>query len=408
MSARTVREPDETWPAVSGELDEDEHSLDWATHDWGGLIQRRPRAVLRPQGASDIARLAAFCRNHGVPLTPRGQGHSLEGRAQAPDGVVVDMRGSAEIGEIHPDRVEVESGARWSDVLAATLPHGLAPPVFTDYIELTVGGTLSAGGIGGATGRHGMQTDNVLAMEVVAHDGEIHTCSPEQNAALFDAVRAGYGQHGTILRATLRLVDVSKHTRVDTVRYRDRSTFLRDQRFLVASGEFDHVQGHVLPDSDGWVYSLVAGQNGTWAGRRCASLLDALRSDDREVETLTHCEFLHRLRPQEEFLRATGAWYRAHPWLNLFLPDSVAGEILDELMNCLRPDDLGEGGLVLLYPFPTSVVRTPSITLPREPTTYLLSLLRTAPPDAAGTQHMIDENARLRSIAVERGATLYL
>ncbi len=408
MSARTVREPEDAWPSVSGSLDEDEHSLEWAAHDWGGLIQSRPRAVLRPHGASDIAQLAAFCRDHGVPLRPRGQGHSLEGRAQAPDGVVVDMRGSAAIGEIHPDRIEVETGARWSDVLAATLPHGLAPPVFTDYIELTVGGTLSVGGVGGATHRHGMQTDNVLEMKLVTHDGEIRTCSPEQNAALFDAVRAGYGHHGTILRATLRLVGVSERTRVDTVRYQDRSAFLHDQRLLVVSGEFDHVQGHVLPDTDGWGYFLVTAQNGHSVGRRCASLLDALDSDDRAVETPTHSEFLHRIRPQEEFLRATGAWHRAHPWLDLFLPGSVADGFLDEVMDGLRPEDLGEGGLVLLYPFPTSVVRTPSITLPQEPTTYLVSLLRTAPPDGAGTQRMIDENARLRSIAVEWGATLYL
>lgn len=408
MSGRAVREPEDAWPVVRGSLDKDEHSLDWATHDWGGLIHRRPRAVLRPDGASDIARLAAFCRDHGVPLRPRGQGHSLEGRAQAPNGVVVDMRGSAAIGEIHADRVEVEAGARWSDVLAATLPHGLAPPVFTDYIELTVGGTLSVGGIGGTTHRHGMQTDNVLDMVVVTHDGEIRTCSPEQNTALFDAVRAGYGHHGTILRATLRLVGVSEHTRVDTVRYQDRSTFLHDQRQLVASGEFDHVQGHVLAEPDGWGYFLVAAQNTRSPGARCERLLDDLRSDDRIIETLTHSEFLHRLRPQEEFLRTTGAWYRAHPWLDLFLPDSSADAFLDDVMSDLRPDEIGEGGLVLLYPFPTRLVRTPSLALPPEPTTYLVSLLRTAPLDSAGTQHMIDENTRLRSIAVERGATTYL
>ncbi|QGK70114.1 FAD-binding protein [Allosaccharopolyspora coralli] len=408
MGACAAPEPNDAWPAVGGSLDEDEHSLDWAATDWGGLLHRRPRAVLRPNATSDIARLASFCRERGLTLRPRGQGHSLQGRAQAHDGVVVDMRATAAIGEIHSDRVEVEAGALWSDVLAATLPHGLAPPVFTDYIELTVGGTLSVGGIGGATHRHGMQTDNVLAMQVMTHDGETRPCSPERNAALFDAVRAGYGRHGTILRATLRLTEAFEHTRVHTVRYQDRSVFLQDQRMLVASGAFDHVQGHVLPDEDGWSFFLVAAQYGTSASSSPGPLLDSLRSDNREVDDLPHGEFLHRLRPQEQFLRATGAWHRAHPWLDLFLPDSAADGFLDEVMDGLRPDDLGEGGLVLLYPFPTRVVRTPALMLPREPTTYLVSLLRTAPADGAAIQHMLDENARLRSIALERGATLYL
>jgi FAD/FMN-containing dehydrogenase len=53
--------------------------------------------------------------------------------------------------------VVVDAGAKWSEVLAATLPQGLTPPVLTDYLELSVGGTLVVGGIGGTTSRYGMQ-----------------------------------------------------------------------------------------------------------------------------------------------------------------------------------------------------------------------------------------------------------
>ena len=34
----------------------------------------------------------------------------------------------------------VEAGAKWSEVLRATLAQGKAPPVITEYIELSVGG----------------------------------------------------------------------------------------------------------------------------------------------------------------------------------------------------------------------------------------------------------------------------
>ena len=55
----------------------------------------------------------------------------------------------------------------WADVLNATLEHGLAPRVWTDYLHITVGGTLSNGGIGGQTFRHGPQISNVHELDVV-------------------------------------------------------------------------------------------------------------------------------------------------------------------------------------------------------------------------------------------------
>src|SRR5262249_30553885 len=65
-----------------------------------------------------------------------------------------------------------------------------------------VGGTLSVGGIGGMSHLYGMQTDNVLELNVVVADGRELTCSATQNTDLFNAVRAGLGQVGIITRAT--------------------------------------------------------------------------------------------------------------------------------------------------------------------------------------------------------------
>ena len=65
----------------------------------------------------------------------------------------------------------VGAGATWRAVLGATLARGLTPPVLTNYLGLSVGGTLAVGGIGGTSSRYGMQTDNVLALDVVTGDG---------------------------------------------------------------------------------------------------------------------------------------------------------------------------------------------------------------------------------------------
>lgn len=55
----------------------------------------------------------------------------------------------------------------WIDVLRETLKHGLAPLSWTDYLYLTVGGTLSNAGVSGQAFRHGPQISNVHELDVV-------------------------------------------------------------------------------------------------------------------------------------------------------------------------------------------------------------------------------------------------
>lgn len=55
----------------------------------------------------------------------------------------------------------------WIDVLRAGLDYGLAPVSWTDYLYLSVGGTLSNGGISGQAFLHGPQISNVLELDVI-------------------------------------------------------------------------------------------------------------------------------------------------------------------------------------------------------------------------------------------------
>ena len=112
------------------------------------------------------------------------------------------------------DSVEAEAGARWSSVLGATLPLGLTPPVLTDYLELSVGGTLSAGGVGGASPHYGAQVDNVLELEVVTGAGQRVVCSPAQAPELFYAVLAGLGQCAALGRCAQPRCDAQRQPRV--------------------------------------------------------------------------------------------------------------------------------------------------------------------------------------------------
>jgi FAD/FMN-containing dehydrogenase len=298
----------------------------------------------------------------------------------------------------------VDAGARWSSVLAATLPQGLTPPVLTDYLELSVGGTLSAGGIGGVTHQHGLQVDNVIELEVLTTDGQIVICRPGDE--LFNLVRGGAGRHGIILRATLRLIPAHTHARRYVLRYPDLTTFLADQRLLMASRRFDYLEGQAKP---GWHYEIEAVRYHTPpALPDDETLLAGLSYSAVEaVENPAYPEFLDRLAEGEEFLRGIGDWARPHPWIELFLPDAHADDFLSTMMASLTVDDLGENGVLLIYPFDTGLLNAPQPPMPQgSPVAFLVGLLRTASSDAA-LARMLAGNADLRRRALDVGGTIY-
>ncbi|MEV8440092.1 FAD-binding protein [Actinosynnema sp. NPDC051121] len=371
-----------------------------------------PLGVVRPRSAEDVAAVLRFAHEHGIPVVPRAEGHSTGGQAQAPGGLVLDMRGLNTVHEVTGHEAVVDAGARWSDVLEATLPVGTAPPVLTDYLDLSVGGTLSVGGISGATHHHGLQTDNVLELDAVTPDGTPVTCSRTQNPGLFDALRAGRGRHGVIVRATLRLVGAHTHARLHRLRYDDISAFLTDQRTLMTEGRFNHLEGQVKPVDGTWVPYLDGVTYFTPLTEPSEEHLLAGLSDQREAREITDFSyhgFQNRIAEDMALLRTLGPWQHPHPWINLFLPDHAAEDIVTETLADLTAKDIGETGLVLLYPVPRGRITTPRFRLPDTPTAFLFALLRTAPRDDTTTlAKMLGGNRALQQRVAARGGTTYV
>ncbi len=113
----------------------------------------------------------------------RGQGHSSFGQAQVEAGVVIDSRPLRRILHVTDSEIDVEAGATWEEVVAATLPRRRTPPVLPDTQVITVGGTLSVGGTGNASHRHGAIVDHVREIEVVTGDGAASSSAPRRASA---------------------------------------------------------------------------------------------------------------------------------------------------------------------------------------------------------------------------------
>ncbi len=249
-------------PPLDGQLLFDDAARQAAGGDYGGHVRRSPIAVLKARSTADVARMVAYANKHGLEIAMRGQGHSQYGQAQVEGGIVIDSRALNAVRWHGDDAVDAEPGALWGDVAKVTLDKNLTPPVMPDAMMLTVGGTLSAGGIGETSYRYGAQVDNVLELDVVTGAGELTTCSPERNDELYRMTLAGCGQCGFIVRARLRLIAAPKFVSIHPLQYDDMDAFLSDQARLTTVDALGPLNGRITKTQDGrWQFTLFAGHH---------------------------------------------------------------------------------------------------------------------------------------------------
>lgn len=158
---------------LEGHLSFDE--LHHVAKDFGNRFQYLPSAILYPKSVSDIAltieHIWQMGRYSDLKVAARGHGHSLQGQSQTHQGIVINMESlKSPAIKVHMGKspyVDVPGGELWINILRESLKYGLAPRSWTDYLHLTVGGTLSNAGISGQAFRHGPQISNVRQLEVI-------------------------------------------------------------------------------------------------------------------------------------------------------------------------------------------------------------------------------------------------
>lgn len=182
---------------------------DEARRVWNGMVDKRPRAIVRCSNVDDVVASVAFARDNGLLLAVRGGGHNAAGLAVCDDGLVVDLSG---LRDVHVDskahKARAQGGATWGDFDRTTAKHGLA----------TTGGAISTTGIGGLTlgggigylmRRYGLTCDNLESVSLVTASGDLVEASDEKSPELFWGVRGGGGNFGVVTEFEYRLHPVS-------------------------------------------------------------------------------------------------------------------------------------------------------------------------------------------------------
>ncbi|MGH3994038.1 MAG: FAD-binding protein, partial [Pseudonocardiaceae bacterium] len=132
-------------PPLDGSLTMDQAARQEAADDYGHIVHRLPVAVLRPGSINDVVVMVRYAVANRLKIAMRGQGHVCFGQAQVEAGIVIDSRTMNAIHAIESDRAVVGPGVTWGELLRATVAQDLTPPVLTDFMGLSVGGTLSGG-----------------------------------------------------------------------------------------------------------------------------------------------------------------------------------------------------------------------------------------------------------------------
>lgn len=420
------------WDALASNVERlhlDSAVLRSAASDFGKRSLKQPAAVLVPRRVTDIEQAVHFCQKHSVPIGLRGAGHAASQVALRQDGLIVDMRSLSKVIHVHAEQkwVDLEAGTRWGDLVKETLPHGLWPAISVDWMDLTVGGTISTGGIGAQSFREGLLTNQVEQIEIVTGEGRLTLCSRTSEPALFDAARGGLGLLGPIVRLRLRLAPAPTTLHLYSLYFPSLAEFLSAVDFLRISQWVHSLFGLAIPTTRPPIgirdtqfetlrNSAASTQTPHWMFRLDVGVFDG------QEPALTHFVELHKVVSRVQQLSAEQFLFRTpplmqdrrlsappHPEMITFIPSESAPQILSHSLSAVPPAAMG-GGPVLIIPISFSGCTTPMVDLPTSSHGFVFSLLRVGASESMWTDDCdlaTEQNLRLFEYAQSLGGVRY-
>ncbi|GAA4936335.1 FAD-binding oxidoreductase [Actinoplanes utahensis] len=187
------------WRSLAGGLEGTLERPGSATYDQARQLfsprfdRVRPPAVVRCATPADIVETIAFANRLGLPIVPRGGGHSYVGASTTSSGIVLDVRALKAVGFDPATRtVTIGGGAPLIDVYNGLAGYGVSIPSGScGTVGIT--GITCGGGIGAAASAYGLTCDTVVAADVVTADGRLRTVDAVREPDLFWALRGGGG-----------------------------------------------------------------------------------------------------------------------------------------------------------------------------------------------------------------------
>jgi FAD/FMN-containing dehydrogenase len=166
----------------------------------------------------------------------------------------LDTSGLTQVIAVDPEArtADVAGMCTYEDLVAATLPHGLAPLVVPQLRTITLGGAVTGLGIESTSFRSGLPHESVLELDILTGSGEILTASPSEHADLFRAFPNSYGTLGYAVRLRIELEPVEPFVALTHLRFHSLDELIAAMDRIVGTGTLDGTRVDYL---DGVVFS---------------------------------------------------------------------------------------------------------------------------------------------------------
>ena len=139
--------------------------------------RRLPLAVVLPEDEQQIVAVLRLCREHQVPLVPRGAGTGLSGGALPhAQGVLLVLARMKQIVAVDPlaRSATVQPGVRNLAISEAVAQHGLYyAPDPSSQIACSIGGNVAENAGGVHCLKYGLTVNNILRLRLITIDGEV-------------------------------------------------------------------------------------------------------------------------------------------------------------------------------------------------------------------------------------------
>jgi FAD/FMN-containing dehydrogenase len=170
------------------------------------------------------------------------------------DATGLDTSGLTDVIVIDPEErtADVAGMCPYEDLVAATLPYGLAPLVVPQLKTITLGGAVTGLGIESTSFRNGLPHESVREMDILTGAGEVLTASPREHPDLYRAFPNSYGTLGYAVRLRIELEAVKPFVALRHVRFHSLPDLVAAMERILETGELDGVPVDYL---DGVVFS---------------------------------------------------------------------------------------------------------------------------------------------------------
>lgn len=193
----------------------------------------------------------------------------------------------------------VEPNVPMDKLVAATLDHGLVPPVVMEFPGITAGGGFAGTAGESSSFRHGLFDRTVNWIEMILANGEVVLASEHERTDLFRAAAGSFGTLGVTTLLEIRLVEAKRYVELTYVPVSSAAEAVAAVRQKVKDPSIEYLDGIMYGKESAVVCAGRLTDGRQPSDSSSSPFSSSYSNDDQEARV-------------QRFSRATDPWFYLH------------------------------------------------------------------------------------------------